>query len=183
MAEVRFHNSQLSAQAFPDVCAKSGEPAAGRIKMTLAWAPPWAAIFILFGVLPFIIVYYLAGKRVKFQVPAAQRFVTRRSIGRFVLWAGFLGGLALLGYGAAEGSGAAAGYGVLIAFLGLLVGSIWMNAGWIRGRLDDQLVILKKVDPTFAAGMAQRIAITIDGNPSYPPPPSMPPPPPQTVAG
>ena len=63
----------------PRVCAKTGVPTDGYVKIRFSSAPPWTWILLLFGIFPFLIAQYFARIHVEGIVPmsdVAQRRVT-----------------------------------------------------------------------------------------------------------
>jgi hypothetical protein len=71
--------SDLERGTLPPVCAKTGVPTDGYVKIRFSSAPTWTWILLLFGILPFLIAHYFATVHVEGIVPmseAAQRRVT-----------------------------------------------------------------------------------------------------------
>ena len=69
MATVRMESYDGSVRDLPDVCMKCGAPATVRKHKTFSWYPPWLAVLLLAGLLPYIIVVLILTKKSRVEVP------------------------------------------------------------------------------------------------------------------
>lgn len=101
MARVAARAADLEAGTLPPVCAKTGEPTDGQVKIRFSSAPGWTWILLFFGVFPFLIAQYFATTHVDGLLPmseVAQRrvkmfnrvFVGLVALGCAVILIGFL---------------------------------------------------------------------------------------------
>jgi hypothetical protein len=94
MPSVRIDFEDLDADALPDLCMCCGAPAVTRKPRTFAWQPPWIAVLILVGCLPYVIVALLLTKRRRMDVPLCER---HQGHWAWRLWTGLIGfGVVLL---------------------------------------------------------------------------------------
>jgi hypothetical protein len=138
----------------PDRCVKCNESAEGfQFKRSLTWGSPSLLIFILCGLLPFLVLYVLLSKkgRVTVGVCPLHRQERKKAITR-----GWL--IALAGLTAIVVSGALPDNIIPIAALGgfglILTGLILGSAGsriLVPARIDKQFIWLTKLSPVYLA--------------------------------
>ena len=171
---------------FPRVCVKTGASAETTIKKQVLWAPPWTYVFLLLGVLPFVLVYYLAGKKRTIEVPATGPVAARRRNLVIAAWGCVL--LAIVTPFITIGSGLE--WLMLVPIMGIFVFGIAAARAWIVISMHEHELRLRRVHPNFV-GAAQQLLGTFPGPPPppyapypastpYPPAhsdPPMPPPP------
>jgi cytochrome bd-type quinol oxidase subunit 2 len=137
MARVWVELDRFERGDFPDVCAKTGEAAEylGRVEATRT--PEWPCLLLLFGILPYLIAAWFSTDRTEGDVPLSARAVrrlqrlawVRRPVGLLAL------GLVIAGVLLESAGVTVAGFGLLIAYMVLLVvGAVWS----VGGRLDRQ---------------------------------------------
>jgi hypothetical protein len=72
LAQVDAHVSDLEAGRLPPVCAKTGERAAGEVKIRFSSAPAWTCILLFFGIFPFLIAQYFATVHIDGLLPMSE---------------------------------------------------------------------------------------------------------------
>jgi hypothetical protein len=72
MAVIRLEGRGNEQYDLPEVCMKCGAPAAVRKRKTFSWYPPWVALLLLAGLLPFIIVALILTKRRTVDAPLCE---------------------------------------------------------------------------------------------------------------
>ena len=81
MAQVDAHVSDFEAGRLPPVCAKTGEPTDGEVKIRFSSAPGWTWILLFFGIFPFLIAQYFATVHVQGLLPMSE--VAQRRVKAF----------------------------------------------------------------------------------------------------
>jgi len=165
MPMIQIPAAQVAAGHLPQVCAKHGQPATGTKSVKIISKPPaWAAVLIIVGVLPYLIVVMLLRKTVP--APAwpwceqctAER-KTRLSVGFGVLALGLL----LFAGAVALNNDTSALLG-LVGFVALLAGIIVAARGAtlpITGAFaskDGQFVEVPKGSDHFAMALSRTAA-------------------------
>jgi hypothetical protein len=175
MAEVTVFVDDAVRGRLPDICAKDGVPAAGRLRIIeeigrsnrigILWLlvflgpPGWLVIFLLIG-------SSSSGEHLSVEIPysdgAYERFASARRLKNTALVAGALGGIFLLLLTAWAGlglSGLALVLGVaLVAFVGIIVGETQLGRASVGVRLDAsrRWVTLRRVHPAFVSACAEQ---------------------------
>lgn len=83
----------------PRVCAVSGEPTDDLYTRSFTYTPSWTAIFIIFGLLPAVILAAIVRKRMRVELPIAQEFQNHWSKRVWRTCLGLVGAIGL-GFGA-----------------------------------------------------------------------------------
>ncbi len=81
----------------PRVCAVSGEPTDDLYTRSFTYTPSWTAIFIIFGLLPAVILAAIVRKRMRVELPIAQEFQNHWSKRVWRTWLGFFAMLGICG--------------------------------------------------------------------------------------
>ncbi len=88
----------------PNICVKSGQPAARFLARNLTWQPPWLRIMaFVFGWLIYAILVANYGKKATIQICLSEEWFKRRMVFLLIGWIGCLAGLAIGGIGLAVG--------------------------------------------------------------------------------
>lgn len=122
-----------------------------RKRRLLAWTPPWIFVFILFGLLPFLLLAVLLQKKAKITYSlskdARSRLAKKRLIALGVMLAGI--GVAVVGGSFLNGDAAVLPIfaGIVIA-LGGLIGSLMFNPVAVK-KYKDGWFSLKGCSPDF----------------------------------
>jgi hypothetical protein len=69
MAVVRLTRVESETGKLPNVCMRCGAPATVMTKKNFSWQPPWIAITILGGLLPYIIIALILQKKMRLLAP------------------------------------------------------------------------------------------------------------------
>lgn len=69
MAQVRLRRFEVNEDLLPPVCLRCGAEAEVTRSKNFAWHPPWVAVLILVGLLPYAIVAIILTKRMKVEAP------------------------------------------------------------------------------------------------------------------
>jgi hypothetical protein len=134
----------------PRICVVSGVPTERMKKLRWIWAPSWVAIFIVVGLIPYLIVREFAGDKVSGYLPLHPSVSRRFNLQRWGGIVGFLAGFVLLIASAAQSSG-------LLALLGLavLIGGVVLACQPGRvlkvKRAAPGYLAIPKASPAFAA--------------------------------
>jgi len=73
MSILRLDSYNGDVEDLPDLCLKCGAPAALRKNKTFSWYPPWVAVLLLAGLIPFAIVALVLTKRSRVEVPLCEQ--------------------------------------------------------------------------------------------------------------
>ncbi|MET7400289.1 hypothetical protein ABZS66_43065 [Dactylosporangium sp. NPDC005572] len=157
MPMVTIPAGQVAAGHLPPVCARHGEQATATKKVNLISKPPaWAAVLIIAGVLPYLIVVMALRKTVKAPAwPWCAKCTGQRTRNLLIGLGLIVLSLILLVVFAAAQSDAAA-LGMLLAFIAFLAGIIVATRSStqaISGAFvskDGNLVEIPKADERFA---------------------------------
>lgn len=69
MAKLTLDSYRGDAEELPEVCMKCGEAATQFKRRTFSWYPPWTAVLLVAGLVPFAIVAILMTKKSRVEVP------------------------------------------------------------------------------------------------------------------
>jgi hypothetical protein len=95
MATVEIDRQELEDFRLPLVCMRCGGAADGYKSKLFSWSPPWISLFLLLGVLPFLILIAALTRRVRIEVPLCEAH-RGHWIGRALfVWLGFASMLGL----------------------------------------------------------------------------------------
>lgn len=139
----------------PRVCAKTGEPADQTIRQVFADLPGWTFLLILWGFIPFLIAAIFARRKVTVDLPISTQtrhhiaVVNVVSVIATVVGFGLLIVMLVIG----EPGLALGAAGLVLAVL--VGGSVARRLVWVSGRLDDDVLWLYGVHPTFAREAGQ----------------------------
>jgi hypothetical protein len=139
----------------PGICVKTGVPTTRTRSQEFAEVPGWTLLLIFWGVIPFLIAAGLARRKVNVDLPATEetlrstRRVDRGSILGLVLVVGLLAAAWIT---RETGLVIAAAALLLVTLFG---SSIARRLVWVTGRLEDDVLWLYGVHPTFAREVEQ----------------------------
>jgi hypothetical protein len=133
MATVRLTYYEVRNDLLPPLCMKCGAPAAVHKSKTFAWHPPWVAVLILAGLLPWAIVAMILTKRMTVRMPFCEQHRNYWGVRAGVIWSGLvffflLGilGIVLLANADAHRGGPAEVIGPFICIGSVVGGLIWL---------------------------------------------------------
>jgi hypothetical protein len=141
--------------SLPDRCVKCNNPAGGRRKhLRLSWHSPIAYVFLLVGLVFYIVAAVLMTKRLSITIGFCDNHVRQRRTAIALGWFGALAGIALLVLGLAMRpvNGFMILGGVLLCFVALVYSVLasrilWAtrirdNRAWLKGACSDYLADL-----------------------------------------
>jgi hypothetical protein len=144
--EVEIPLSQLQAHDLPGICVKSGRPATAWVACVFFTKPPSRALYLPFGVLAMRM-----GPTVKTHLPACRAIVwQRRVVGALVSLLAVAGVVLLFGAPIAGNITACWIAGAMVCAAGAIYAAVWPQT-WVRGELRGGVVVVRGVDPSFAA--------------------------------
>jgi hypothetical protein len=73
MATIRLRKYELRKYGLPPVCLRCGAPTGEPRHRTFSWSPPWVAILIICGLLPYLIVALILTKKMRMPVPLCRK--------------------------------------------------------------------------------------------------------------
>jgi hypothetical protein len=123
VAQIRLDREEVGKEQLPGACMRCGQPAVVYKSKNFAWHPPWVAVLILAGLLPYAIVAIVLTKRMTVYAP----FCEAHKNHWLVRILGALGGLLLVG---------ALGIGMIV---------LMANTDDPAGRRDNVLQSIKAV--------------------------------------
>lgn len=163
MATVRLTRGEASRGHLPEVCIVCGEHGDDFRSKNMAWHPPWIAVLILLGLLPFLIGVLLTQQKMHVQVPFCPAHRNHWSVRSLTTWLSFLGivivGVIIMAVfinldnQRGRGNDAVFGFGCL-AWVALLVAwivlALVLNFTAVRPQeIQESFIILKGVHPQF----------------------------------
>jgi hypothetical protein len=157
VAEAAARVDDLERGELPAVCAKSGVPCDGLVKDTLRVVPRWVSALAILLIVPYYLARPYTSRKIEARLPVApdrieliRRMVRIAWVALVVAAAGLMASL--------FGAGAVGGAALL---LGLAAYVVIVYAGdrmWVGARPcgRDDLVILTRVHPAFAAALSEQ---------------------------
>jgi hypothetical protein len=159
MAEVRLpynRETKTCTTPIPAACVRCGGPPAVSKVRTLTWRPPWVwttlAATPFLSILPFLIVVFVAGRKVRLAVPFCERHRWEW------IWRGWTAGLAWTAVLLSLPPLIGATVGGVVVWLALMAGACVLSASLrlteVRARsFDDGSFELVNVAPEFVAAL------------------------------
>jgi hypothetical protein len=157
---------------FPSVCMKCGAPASFHKRKTFSWYPPWVAVLLLAGIVPFAILAIILTKRRSLDVPLCEAHKRHWGMRQLLVLGTLLGlfGLgvvALIAVSAANnGRGNDAVFGTVclgwvILMLGWLVLAVIVQYTTIRpSEITDTSISLVSVAPQFVEAYEEEYRVS-----------------------
>lgn len=137
----------------PQYCVKCGGPASEPpLKRNFSWYPPWYAILIFFGVLPYVLAAMFASKRMTVHLPLCPRHLERYKglrVASILLLIGGIPEMIAAGTWLPEDY---QGLGIFSGFLALLAGLLCLSSyhAVLRPKyIDDSFGYFRKVNVNF----------------------------------
>lgn len=139
----------------PNRCVKcNGAADAPPLTKNMQWYPPWTYLLLLLGVLPFILIALVMGKKASVTLPLCTVHRKQRSTAIAIGWLGSMGGLFLLFLAASMESGFLALLG-FIAFFGAIIYGIVKAPLVTPALINDTHVHLKGVHRDYLANLPE----------------------------
>jgi hypothetical protein len=96
MAKICVYRYEADGEDFPRLCMRCGQSADCYVPQTFAWMPSWVFVFILFGLLPFLLIALLTRKTMRIVAPMCTQHAGHWRVRKLYVW---LGLLFWIGYG------------------------------------------------------------------------------------
>jgi hypothetical protein len=132
------------------LCAKTGVPTERAKSQEFADIPGWTLLLIFWGLIPFLIAAGFARRKVKVDLPASGDTLRRIRVVSVGSVAGLALGIGLLVSALMTEESAWAWGGITVAAVTLIGGPVAHRVVWVTGRLDDDVLRLSGVHPSFA---------------------------------
>ena len=145
----------LESGDLPAVCAKTGVACDGLVKDTLRVVPRWVSALAILLLVPYLVGRLYTGRKLEVKLPIAPDRIAR--IRRMVQAAWVALVVAAAGFTASLfGAGGVAAIVFLVGIVGYIVIVYVGDQMWVGARPsdDDELVVLTRVHPAFAAALA-----------------------------
>jgi hypothetical protein len=131
MARIRVYRSEADGESFPRMCMRCGRPAECDVPQTFAWMPGWVHIFILVGLLPWLIVALIMRKTMHVVAPMCRQHAGHWRVRRLYIWLGLLFFIATFIAIVAVGDRVPENVKNPIIFAALMGGLVWLVSGLI----------------------------------------------------
>ena len=131
MAKVWLESDRGDVTDLPELCMKCGEPASVYKKRNFSWYPPWVAVLLLGGLIPFAIVALILTKKSRVEVPLCEQHKNHWLIRQLIVIGSLI---AVLLFGIAATIGAAIlsdQTGNDVAMPIVCVGGVFLFLGWV----------------------------------------------------
>jgi hypothetical protein len=157
MARIRVYRNEADGEDFPRLCMKCGQPAECYVPQTFAWMPGWVHIFILFGLLPWLILALVMRKTMRIVAPMCHQHAGHWSVRKLYVWLGLLFwiafAVALVAFGDAlpeDMTGPAILGGIVGALVWLISAALFLNNAIKPVDIREKGMELVHVHPNFA---------------------------------
>src|SRR5215470_12291730 len=129
MARIRVYRSEADGEGFPRLCMRCGQPAECDVPQTFAWMPGWVHVFILIGLLPWLIAALVTRKTMHIVAPMCQQHAGHWRVRKLYIWLGLLFWVALFVVIAVFADQLPAGVVEPLIFASLMIALIWLVTG------------------------------------------------------
>jgi hypothetical protein len=167
MARIKLRRYEAEEDDLPPVCIRCGEPSDVVRAKDFSWSPAWVYIFILTGLLPFLLVVLFVTKRMRVYAPLCAAHKNHWRGRALFTWGGFFGllsvGAVALALGNTDGPpgvnnvGAEyMGFGVVAGLIVWLFASVILQSTAIRpAEITPSSITLVKVARVFAEAVKE----------------------------
>lgn len=139
----------------PDRCVKCNDAAEEPTKTrTLYWHHPGFYVVLLINIFAYIIVALIARKKAKVSPGLCARHKSKRRLGLWIGWGGFILGCIAIGAAAGNNQPGAALL-LLLATLGAIIAGIIVSRVVYANRIDDRYVRIKGCGEAFLAELPE----------------------------
>ncbi|MBW3594831.1 MAG: hypothetical protein KY391_04570 [Actinobacteria bacterium] len=153
MAKAGIPVDVLRSTRYDPICIKTGRPHERWIKADFYYTPPWVALLLLGGILPFVIVAMIVRKQVTVYLPAVNKVQTNKRLMMAAVLVSLFGGIVMLVVAVVKASGGWAAAGAISIVASIFLGFWGMQRAWIRGTLssDETTIKVSGAHPAFVA--------------------------------
>lgn len=135
----------------PDRCVSCNAPAQGaKLKRQLSWHPPAYYLLVFAGLLVYIIVALVVGKKAILHIGLCDKHRSQRRWAIAYCCFGVLAGLVMFFGGLADGNGWVAMLGIILLITGAVCG-VWKGTIISAAKIDKEFVWVKGACPEFLA--------------------------------
>jgi|SRR5579883_220829 len=157
MARIRVYRHEADGEDFPRICMRCGQPAECDVPQTFAWMPAWVHVFILMGLLPWLLAALITRKTMRIVAPMCFQHAGHWRNRKLYVWLGLLFWIAyfigLVAYGDALPE-RARGPMILVGIFGglawLISAAIYANGAIKAAEIRDKGMELENVHKDFA---------------------------------
>lgn len=157
MSRIRVYRREADGEDFPRICMCCGQPAECDVPQTFAWMPGWVHVFILLGLLPWLLAALLTRKTMRVVAPMCLRHAGHWRNRKLYMWLGLLFWIAYFIGLAAYGDRlpeSAKGPVILVGIMGglawLISAAIYANGAIKAAEIRDKGIELANVHKNFA---------------------------------
>lgn len=157
MARIRVQQYETSGEDFPRMCMLCGQPAERDVPQMFAWMPGWVHVFILAGLLPWLVVALVTRKTMRIVAPMCRKHAGHWRVRKLFVWLGLLFFVALFVGLVVIGNRLPEDVVVPIVGAALFGGLIWLITGLILMNgaikavdIGEDGMVLVKVHKKFA---------------------------------
>lgn len=157
MAIIRVYRDEALGDDFPPMCMRCGAEAELRVPQKFAWMPAWVHVFILMGLLPWLIVAVITRKTMWVDAPMCPAHIHHWRNRKLFIWLGLFFWIAAV-IAAVMLSDDLPKDAVMAVFAGLLFGALaWLVVGLLlvhgairAAEIRDSGIELANVNRDFA---------------------------------
>ncbi|MEO6714210.1 MAG: hypothetical protein ABIM89_12380 [Mycobacteriales bacterium] len=161
MADIQIALYDVQTGWLPAICPKHGQRADRASERKFGTKlPSWVVVFILLGILPFLIACAVMQKAQTFRFPSCADCQSGRQAARVIRWVVGLGSLGALGAGVGTASAGLVVLGSVLVLGWLFAMSTVLDVmSGPTGTLFENSIQVKKVHPAFIAAMRPNPAL------------------------
>jgi hypothetical protein len=126
MAKIRISRREADGEDFPRLCMRCGREADCDVSQKFAWMPGWVFVFLLFGMLPFLIVALITRKTMLIVAPMCADHAGHWRARKLYVWLGLLFWIAFGIALAALGDELPKDAGAPLVIFGIVGGLVWL---------------------------------------------------------
>ena len=157
MAKIRVYRDETDGELMPRMCVRCGGDVAEERERKFVWNPGWAHIFILLGLLPWLIAIALTRKSRRVTLPVCQGHRNHWRNRQLYVWLGLLFWVVFAITLAIEWSdfpkdaaSAMLGFVIFGGLIWLFVGLFYVNSAIKASEITDRWIELVGVNKKFA---------------------------------
>jgi hypothetical protein len=166
VATIRVYHDEKDGGDFPPLCMRCGADAEASVPQKFAWMPPWVHVFILLGLLPWLLAAALTRRTMRVTAPMCARHVNhwlsrKLYIGLGLLWwIGFAIVFAVFADHLPKDAVAPIGAAALVgALVWLLIGVVLAHRAIRAAEIRESGIELANVNKEFARAWKMRCEV------------------------